>query len=1192
MKFSLADSRFPWRFIRRCHLLLFASLLIPLVSYAQDTPSGFFPGAINIYAGNSTNSTYSDGSVATNTSIGVPTAMATDSEGDVFLAISDAVFMVYQRKDGTVPPILAAITTSPGVGNIYRVVNATNTTTGCSSSSVAAASARFTGIIAMWFDASDNLYIADSGCYTVSEITQNSTTTTATSNVIAGIQYSQSSGGAVDNIKATSALLSYPNDVKTDSYGNVYIADSGNNVMLAIYAGSQPPQVLVAEHRSSDLTKGNIYTIAGTPGGFCSDPSVCTGTVAAKGSLLAYATSISVDTSGNVYILDWSAGMVRVIYAGVTEPPLLTAEGVAQSSLTAGDMYIVAGNNNVVNDSFTQCSASPCGDNGLAANIQFVSPAYMDVDASGNVYIDDYGEYAIRKIDSSGYVSTVAGIANPNQQPPAVGVGGGAATKTQMSQPLSIALGPNEDYLYIADGGYYIAWQVAAATPQTIIFPTLTSPVTYSATPIALGATVPSGLAVTYTVSSTSPATVSGSGMSGALNMTGAGTIAVTAAQAGGPVTSSGTTTYYAPAVSVTQDVTVSKATLTVTADSLNMIYGASVPTLTYSTSGWVSSADQSSSTVVTGTPALSTTVSSTKDSGTYSINIDCSSMSSSDYTFNCVSGTMTITGATAQSITFPAFSAVTYGHAAISLGASASSNLAVTYTVVRGPGTISGSTLTITGAGTIVVQASQNGNDTYAGATPQTQSLTVNPAPLTVTAPSPTYPYGTNITTALASTSPTITGWVGTDSSSLVSGSPAYTTSATSTSDPGPFTLGVAQGQLALASSAAANYTFTTFTPGTITITKASQTISYVAPTKVTYGDLPTITATSSAGLPVTGTVTGNLTAISSVTIPSSKNYTLEWNATGVGAATITLSQAGNTDYEAITTPVWSGTIGQAPLDITATSFSREQGAANPTFTYTIGTSASGAVGGFLNDDTDIPSVVSGIPVLTSTATQASSPGTYSIVIDTSAMTAANYYFVPINGTLTVTQAGSYVITANPSSLTITRGQSAQSIITITPSNGYQGTITLTCGTLPANVTCTVSPSTYTFTGNISGTSSENPAQGTITINTTARTVVGALPAKDSSMRLAGLMIPGAFVGLFLVFARKRIAKHSAIWSLCALLALGIGATLGLTSCGGSSVNTIANPGTTTITITGSGTTPSGSGTVTATVPLTVTIQ
>jgi hypothetical protein len=1088
MKFSLADSRFPWRFIRRCHLLLFALLLIPLVSYAQDTPSGFFPGAINIYAGNSTNSTYSDGSVTTNTSIGVPTAMATDSEGDVFLAISDAVFMVYQRKDGTVPPILAAITTSPGVGNIYRVVNATNTTTGCSSSSVAAASARFTGIIAMWFDASDNLYIADSGCYTVSEITQNSTTTTATSNVIAGIQYSQSSGGAVDNIKATSALLSYPNDVKTDSYGNVYIADSGNNVMLAIYAGSQPPQVLVAEHRSSDLTKGNIYTIAGTPGGFCSDPSVCTGTVAAKGSLLAYATSISVDTSGNVYILDWSAGMVRVIYAGVTEPPLLAAEGVALSSLTAGDMYIVAGNNNVVNDSFTQCSASPCGDNGLAANIQFVSPAYMDVDASGNVYIDDYGEYAIRKIDSSGYVSTVAGIANPNQQPPTVGVGGGAATKTQMSQPLSIALGPNEDYLYIADGGYYIAWQVAAATPQTIIFPTLTSPVTYSATPIALSATVPSGLAVTYTVSSTSPATVSGSGTSGALNMTGAGTIAVTAAQAGGPVTSStGTTTYYAPAASVTQDVTVSKATLTVTADSLNMIYGASVPTLTYSTSGWVSSADQSSGTVVTGTPALSTTVSSTKDSGTYSINIDCSSMSSSDYTFNCVSGTMTITGATAQSITFPAFSAVTYGHAAISLGASASSNLAVTYTVVRGPGTISGSTLTITGAGTIVVQASQNGNDTYAGATPQTQSLTVNPAPLTVTAPSPTYPYGTNITTALASTSPTITGWVGTDSSSLVSGSPAYTTSATSTSDPGPFTLGVAQGQLALASSAAANYTFTTFTPGTITITKASQTISYVAPTKVTYGDLPTITATSSAGLPVTGTVTGNLTAISSVTIPSSKNYTLEWNATGVGAATITLSQAGNTDYEAITTPVWSGTIGQAPLDITATSFSREQGAANPTFTYTIGTSASGAVGGFLNDDTDIPSVVSGIPVLTTTATQASSPGTYSIVIDTSAMTAANYYFVPINGTLTVTQAGSYVITANPSSLTITRGQSAQSIITITPSNGYQGTITLTCGTLPANVTCTVSPSTYTFTGNISGTSSENPAQGTITINTTA---------------------------------------------------------------------------------------------------------
>ena len=249
--------------------------------------------------------------------------------------------------------------------------------------------------------------------------------------------------------------------------------------------------------------------------------------------------------------------------------------------------------------------------------------------------------------------------------------------------------------------------------------------------------------------------------------------------------------------------------------------------------------------------------------------------------------------------------------------------------------------------------------------------------------------------------------------------------------------------------------------------------------------------------------------------------------------------------------------------------------------------------ISGLLNGDLDVPSVLTGVPTLTTTATQTSLPGTYSIAVDTSAMTATNYYLVPVNGTLTVTPPGTYAITANPSSLTIQRGLSGQATITITPSNGYQGTITLTCGTLPANVTCTVSPSTYTFTGYIAvtGTSGyENAQQGTITINTQSNTVVGANAPQKSNLRLAGLMIPGALTGLFLVFARKRVTKFSGIWPLCALLMLGAG-MLAITSCS-NATNTAAAAGIQTITISGSGTTPSGSGSVTATVPLTVTIQ
>jgi hypothetical protein len=239
---------------------------------------------------------------------------------------------------------------------------------------------------------------------------------------------------------------------------------------------------------------------------------------------------------------------------------------------------------------------------------------------------------------------------------------------------------------------------------------------------------------------------------------------------------------------------------------------------------------------------------------------------------------------------------------------------------------------------------------------------------------------------------------------------------------------------------------------------------------------------------------------------------------------------------------------------------------------------------------------VITGLPVLTTTATSASPAGTYPIVITQGILAALplsspNYAFQFVNGTLTILPPGGYTITTNPSSLTIARGQSAQSIVTITPSNLYQGTVTLSCGQLPANVSCTISPATYIFPGNqTGGNPSENPALGTITINTTAAPVVGALSAEKSSLRLAGLLIPGALAGLFLLFARRRVARASAIWSLCALLAFGLGA-LAVTSCGGSSGLTTAATGTQTITLTGTGTTPSG-GTVTATAPLTVTIQ
>ncbi|MGA7318061.1 MAG: choice-of-anchor D domain-containing protein, partial [Silvibacterium sp.] len=108
------------------------------------------------------------------------------------------------------------------------------------------------------------------------------------------------------------------------------------------------------------------------------------------------------------------------------------------------------------------------------------------------------------------------------------------------------------------------------------------------------------------------------------------------------------------------------------------------------------------------------------------------------------LSGTGVLNG---QTITFASLPNVTYGVSPITLGATASSGLAVSYTVT-GPATVSGSTLSITGAGSVTVTASQAGNADYAAATSVSQTFTVNKAALTVTASNVSLQFGQAIPT------------------------------------------------------------------------------------------------------------------------------------------------------------------------------------------------------------------------------------------------------------------------------------------------------------------------------------------------------------------------------------------------------------------------------------------------------------
>ncbi len=156
--------------------------------------------------------------------------------------------------------------------------------------------------------------------------------------------------------------------------------------------------------------------------------------------------------------------------------------------------------------------------------------------------------------------------------------------------------------------------------------------------------------------------------------------------------------------------------------------------------------------------------------------------------------------------------SPVVYGVKPIALSVKASSGLAVTFRVLSGPATVSGSTLTVTGAGTVVVAANQPGNATYAAAAQVTRSITVNKARLTVTA--------NNLTMKQGATVPPLTyamtGFVNKDTrAKATTGQPLLSTTATSKSAPGKYPITVKAGTLA-----AASYTFT-LVNGTLTVTK-----------------------------------------------------------------------------------------------------------------------------------------------------------------------------------------------------------------------------------------------------------------------------------------------------------------------------------------------------------------------------------
>ncbi|TWF39865.1 gliding motility-associated-like protein [Chitinophaga polysaccharea] len=496
--------------------------------------------------------------------------------------------------------------------------------------------------------------------------------------------------------------------------------------------------------------------------------------------------------------------------------------------------------------------------------------------------------------------------------------------------------------------------------PQTISFPSIPDK-TYGDQPFAASATSDAGLSVSYSVVS-GPATVSGN----TITITGNGTVTIAANQAGNG--------NYSGASQVTQSFLVKKATLTITANNKSKAYLQPNPTLDYTATGFVNNEDIS---VVSGTINVSTTADDNSVPNNYPITLTPQAVSATNYDINFVNGTLTVTPAT-QTITFNALSNKTYGDADFALNASSNSGLGISYSVVSGPATISGNTVTITGAGNVTIAADQAGDNRYQAAPQVTQSFSVAKALLTVTAnnkskvylqPNPALDY-------------TITGFVKNENNSVVSDTAAISTIADANSAVGNYPITVTTGNIS-----ATNYDFT-FVNGTLSVTPASQALTFTTIPDKTYGDAAfTVSATSDAGLAVTYSVQSGPATISGNTV----------TITGAGNVTIAADQPGNSNYNAATTATRTFTVNKAMLTVTANNKSRAYGQANPNLDY--------FVTGFVNNE-DSSSVVAGIASISTTADINSVPNSYPITVGVGGLTAANYDFQFTGAILTITTA------------------------------------------------------------------------------------------------------------------------------------------------------------------------------------------
>jgi hypothetical protein len=1178
--------------------------------------------------------TLADGIAAATSKFTTANGVAIDSSGNIYVADKHGVRVIYVT--GSVPGL-----SNLSQGNIYSVAGSVTggSATPTYFTPITATTASISPV-AVALDSAGSLYIVAgagslSHAYKVDPsgnlIVVDGASTADGSNTCASPVDSENDGCATDAENgSTFGNLDAPYGVALDPQGNIYVPDGFlpvlhevNVAASSLYFTPGQTQPVVIYNTSSSTTPLTLSDIAVTspfqlgtvsgsvtacstattlqPGESCESSIVFsssyTGTANATGTLTVASNSSNATDGANVIQLTGESAANAALAAttlrlstapsnSITAGAPVTFTYNLSSSSSRGPGYetgtVTLYNNGNAISTQTQTLS------GTSVN-QTINFSGVTLPTGTNLVYAVYGGdtyYAGSQsgqalVTVNGAATTTALTASPNP----------AATNSPIPITLTATITspsgtPSDGTVTFKNGSTVIGQQTVnnGTASVTATAPSTAGPDTFTASYAGSTTYNPSTSSVTVTVqAAVGTATAVGANPTGIAE--GASTtLTATVIAASGTTAPTGTVTFSDESgtvgtVTLTPVGTTNQATATYTASafpvgthSISAAYSGSADGL------FQASSSSTSATVKVGLPATTTTLTASPTSITYGDSVTLTAS---------VAATINTGAIPIGSVTFTAGS-TTLGTQ--SLNASGSAQLQTTNL----PG----------GAGTVNDSVTATYNDPTNTFASSTGTASVSVAPLATITSTPT-PSTLN---PVSGQPVTLTATVTASGSNMPTGTVTFYNNGTTSLCSAALTSGSAscpftpqQGSASITAVFVGGNGFATSTSTTplslnVAASPAATTTVLKASTSAQYVGQP-VTFTATVTTTGTGTPNGIVTFQSATTtlgtgaLGSNGQATLTTSTLAAGTYNVIAVYQGNSSYTGSTssqavTVVITQALTASTTTLTSSSTAIQQGQ-NVTFTATVTPNSPITATGnvtFMSGGTTLGqgTLYGGVATY---STAALSPANYNVT----AVYAGDANFTGSTSNAVAlavaTPTPSFTLTATPSTLTLTSGQTGAAIITLVPTYGYTGSITLSCGTLPANVTCSFSPATLTADGK------NDTVQSTLTISTTGAATTASVAHGDGNGRngmrtLAFLFLPSGLLLWGFAARRKQLGWYLPLLMLT-LLTVGLA---GVSGCGGGNGGSTKNaaPGTSQIVVTAAG----SAGSQSQTVNLAITIQ